>query len=1060
MRQQNQTDETLVMLTLAGDQSAYETLVVRYQRAVIASALQITRSQFMAEDAAQDAFVTAWMKLNTLQEADKFARWVCRIAKNCAKNMVIRYRSFIDIDLVENVLSDDPRQNPAELYALSEEKDELHKSLSKLPQKVGQIIRLHYFEGLSVAEIADRMRISEGTVKWQLHDGRKRIRKELCAMNERYSDTLAERVMKKVEELKMWQLKSDKSGFEVVYRDVLREVEDLPESGNKYHALADVLMRGWWWLPGEKNDALFARIKDAAIRGKNDEVMEFIVTREDSKVYGSARIEFIRDKQIPLLEEAGFTRALGREWFWLGYNYYRKNKAEEGRAAYEKAKQVLNPSHIYYALADAACRMEEKLAGKYKDKSYRYYNVGNLACILRTVGGLPRYWNGDSFAEGYLESYERKTPYVFRNASNQDGLFFDPALKVGESVTGTNGTVLTFEAENETAETPAGTFEGCQVWGTTDSNRGNGQSTSRCFYKDGVGLVKFEQITDGVTDTRLLKSYRIAGGKGLLPLAKGNTWEYADTYDSRFLKTELICTVTYADEESAVIAEDFDAERLGYDENSWQDMAQQIANDYVDYKKDGHELICDVRPAIERAEQLAVTPMEKAHTKAAASVARRILDTDATFNPDCTASGHWNFFERELVVKQGNALTLSGYNSRWSFEWKNTGTLGDGDAPLLYNDIFGILQDATKYIWSDEWQIGAAPFVEYTLWDRHPIKTQLTCEDGGTVTTKAGTFENCMKMSLDISGMEGGISYRGGKKEYYFAPGVGIVRTVNEYAGGAKQAIYELTAYEGTGEGYLPLEDGMKRRYDALNLTDGFVGSAEYDFVQNEAGQIVIFGDRTGIRNIPSPITHYGAIENEMMEDRLWEEGKRKETHFRHAVNNYHLMLHYLARYTWHRDNAKRSAEICRFKMNMMEMFGDGNGVPDGWLGLYIWNALVRAAALFGHKTEEAKEEGYRMLERVLEYAARWKTLKDDDLLDVGNKEVFGDIKLIKGKSILLLPDGKKENIDYEFHVGYNVKNIYSALSAPSGWEWFNSVRFEDRFKEYVERAKQLKDTK
>ena len=165
MRQQNQTDETLVMLTLAGDQSAYETLVVRYQRAVIASALQITRSQFMAEDAAQDAFVTAWMKLNTLQEADKFARWVCRIAKNCAKNMVIRYRSFIDIDLVENVLSDDPRQNPAELYALSEEKDKLHKSLSKLPQKVGQIIRLHYFEGLSVAEIADRMRISEGTVK-------------------------------------------------------------------------------------------------------------------------------------------------------------------------------------------------------------------------------------------------------------------------------------------------------------------------------------------------------------------------------------------------------------------------------------------------------------------------------------------------------------------------------------------------------------------------------------------------------------------------------------------------------------------------------------------------------------------------------------------------------------------------------------------------------------------------------------------------------------------------------------------------------------------------------
>ena len=50
---------------------------------------------------------------------------------------------------------------------------------------------------LSIAEIAGRMRISEGTVKWQLHDGRKRIRKGLCAMNEKYNDTLVQRVMKK-----------------------------------------------------------------------------------------------------------------------------------------------------------------------------------------------------------------------------------------------------------------------------------------------------------------------------------------------------------------------------------------------------------------------------------------------------------------------------------------------------------------------------------------------------------------------------------------------------------------------------------------------------------------------------------------------------------------------------------------------------------------------------------------------------------------------------------------------------------------------------------------------
>lgn len=58
MLHQDKSDETLVMLTLAGEQRAYETLVVRHEKAVVAAARAITGSQFMAQDAAQDAFVT------------------------------------------------------------------------------------------------------------------------------------------------------------------------------------------------------------------------------------------------------------------------------------------------------------------------------------------------------------------------------------------------------------------------------------------------------------------------------------------------------------------------------------------------------------------------------------------------------------------------------------------------------------------------------------------------------------------------------------------------------------------------------------------------------------------------------------------------------------------------------------------------------------------------------------------------------------------------------------------------------------------------------------------
>ena len=221
LRYQNENDETLVMLTLAGEQSAYEVLVVRYQRAVVASAYSVVRIQFISEDAAQDAFVTAWMKLNTLRQADKYGSWVCRIAKNCAVNMAKRFHSYLPLDAVDNLDIDtlspqDAGRNPAEVLTLSEQNAELYQGIGKLPEKIKKIIHLYYFEGLSVAQIAEKMALAEGTVKWQLHDGRKRIRKELCAMNEKYSDTLVERVMKKVEELKLWQLVHDKTGFEKV----------------------------------------------------------------------------------------------------------------------------------------------------------------------------------------------------------------------------------------------------------------------------------------------------------------------------------------------------------------------------------------------------------------------------------------------------------------------------------------------------------------------------------------------------------------------------------------------------------------------------------------------------------------------------------------------------------------------------------------------------------------------------------------------------------------------------------------------------------------------------
>ncbi len=1044
----NETDETLVMLTLAGEQRAYEVLVRRYQKLVIASAISVTKRQFMAEDAAQDAFVTAWMKLNTLQEPQKYGAWVCRIAKNCALNMLKRYRSFLPLEVVENVnLQGEQSQNPAELYALSEEKEEIGKSIEKLPEKVKQIIQLHYFEGLSIADIADRMRISEGTVKWQLHDGRKRIRKELCAMNEKYSDTLVERVMKKVEELKLWKLKNDKSGFEKVYKDVLKEVEELPECTKKQHALADVLMRGWWWLPGEKNDALFARIADAAIEGKNEEVMSFIVAREDSEVYGGAKIEFIREKQIPRLEKAGFVKTLGKEWFWLGYHLFRENKPEEGKAAYKKAEEILDKDDHYRLLVPYAFKTEDLLAEKYKGVSPNRYDIGAFIQQYRYIDKMPYFWNEEIFGEGYTNSFDTTLLDVFHNASSCDGMFFAD-IQIGETYTGSDGTALNLVSNSEIVDTPAGKFEKCQLWVIKLWND-YGKHTYKTYYKEGIGIVKQVHINDGVTESVVLKCFEIKGGIGFLPFAKGNKWEFTLENPVNGLEFELRFTVEYADDQKVMLMLWRDVHRISYDNNSWIEMISQIRNDYFE-EKNGQHRICDVYPAIKRAEELANTKMEKAHTKAAASVACRILSTCPSFNPDHTATGHWNFFGKNVVRKTEDTLYFC-YNFRWSFELKNVGGFNFADEPILYNDIYGILQDAANCIWSDEWKIGATPIIEYKRWS-HDIRTQITCEDGGTITTKAGTFENCLKLCLDIGGMTDGWSYRGGKKVYYFAEGIGIVRTENEFCGGLKTAVYDLTYFEGTGEGFMPMSDGLVRRYDAIGLSDGFVGAVEYTYVADEEGDIAIFADRTGIRELPPPITQYNAIQDEVIEDRLWNEGKHDESRLYHDVNNFNLLCHFFGRPNRYWAAPEKAVAWNKYRIKLMEGLGD-EGVPQAWLGHYASTCFRTACALFGC---ERKEEGYEWLEKAFEAFPKWDSIPDGAEMEVGDPLIYGGIKVVKGKSYILIPDGRKEPIVNDHMFKDSSWLIQYGLTAPHGWEWFNPVRNEDRFKKYIERAKKL----
>lgn len=1040
-----QNDETLVMLTLAGEQNAYEILVARYEKAVISAAASSVHNRFMAEDAAQDAFVTAWMKLNLLREPDKFGIWVCRIAKNCARNMIARYRSYLSLDELENCMAEDDReQNPQTLYTAYEDKAVLHKSISRLPEKVREIIRLHYFEGLSVAEIACRMQVAEGTVKWQLNNGRKKLRKELCSVNEEMNDTLIRRVMKKVEELKAWQRKNSKNGFECVYRDVLRDVEELPESADKYCALADVLMRGYWWIPGEKNDALFARIKEAAELGRNEEVMRFICSREDNKAYGG-KLEFIRDRQIPKLEKEGLVKTLGSEWFWLGYEYLYRNEQEKCTEAFGKAISILPRSDIYFAYAEAALEQAQDYFSNYVNLSKKSaaYRLCAAAGELRIINGIPCRYSDEQSLLGQFYSTSDEADKIFRNASFCDGYFTKDGLAPGETHTGTDSTTLTFEKNGVTVETPAGIFENCQLWTVRHDDK-----TFMTYYKSGVGIVKQEQFDGIAREERVLISYRIVGGEGLIPLAAGNCWEYSAGYNPEALLHKSEIRISYADGEKVTFAQTYSYERLKYDDNVWIDMIRQIRNEYWDVD---NCKCCDVSYPIERAKLLAKTPFEKAYTKAATAVARRILDTNPAFNPGYTESGAWNFFYATKAVRK-DTKTVLAENPLYSFELKFIE--GDfSEEPLFYNNVYKILQFNLNCIMSDEWKAGKTFTEESIFWGELPIKAQASIEAAGEITTAAGTFGNCIKLSIDTSGFDEGITYIGGKKEYYFAEGVGIVRTVNHYCNDTAEAVYELTSYEGTGKGYMPIEDGMMRHYDALDMSDGYTASAEYTYAANGDGDIFIFHNLTGVKKRQEKITQYSTVYGEIIEDELWEQGKHVESRLRHDINNFNIMCHFLYRPNRYWAAPEKAAAWNKYRMQIIESFGGGE-VPRAWLGFYSSTCFRTACALFGCGKND---EGYEYLERAFQLYPEWDKIQPGELLEAGDETLFGGIKIEKGKCIIVLPDGTKEPIvscRWIFDENDVGDLVYYGMTATSGWEWFNGVRNEERFKEYIERAR------
>src|ERR1700691_1627875 len=174
-------DHALVTAAKRGDTHAFEKLMSRHQRKVLAIALRITKNWEDAEDVVQESFQKAFFHLVRFQQASQFSTWLTRIALN-ESSMVLRRRrrglevlpatSEDGVNFVPEAFVDH-NPNPEESCRRREHSELLTNAINRLGSKIRKTIWLRMVEERSVEETAQMLDTSVSAVKSRVFRGRR-----------------------------------------------------------------------------------------------------------------------------------------------------------------------------------------------------------------------------------------------------------------------------------------------------------------------------------------------------------------------------------------------------------------------------------------------------------------------------------------------------------------------------------------------------------------------------------------------------------------------------------------------------------------------------------------------------------------------------------------------------------------------------------------------------------------------------------------------------------------------------------------------------------------------
>ena len=252
-------DIALIQRILAGDESAFASLVKKYEKRIHALAWQKTRDFHIAEDIVQETFLQVDRKLETLEDPTQFSRWLYQIADRLCIAWFRKNRiqtepleetdtSRIETEAYSRYVAAEHAKTSAEA-----QRDLVEKLLAKLKESDREVVTLHYFEEMTSSEIGTFLGVSENTVKSQLRRARQRLKKYEFMIQEALDITIEEghRSQKQLKgEISMTKEVRDESRIEANVDETQGQIADLQ---NQINAITDELDVS---LASKRNEAL------------------------------------------------------------------------------------------------------------------------------------------------------------------------------------------------------------------------------------------------------------------------------------------------------------------------------------------------------------------------------------------------------------------------------------------------------------------------------------------------------------------------------------------------------------------------------------------------------------------------------------------------------------------------------------------------------------------------------------------------------------------------------------------------------------------------------------